>query len=650
MESVESHGILRGSIYLPAGQWKSWKVLAFFEEASIFQQDNGNRVKSWHFSRKHLSSSRSMESGESHGILRGSIYLPAGQWKAWKVMAFFEEASIFQQDNGKRGKSWHSSRKHLSSSRTMESVESHGILRGSIYLPAGQWKAWKVMAFFEEASIFEQDNGKSWHFSRKHLSSSRTMESVEVMAFFDEASIFQQDNGKRGKSWHSSRKHLSSSRTMESVESHGIFRGSIYLPAGQWKAGKVMAFFEEASIFQQDNGKRGKSWHSSRKHLSSSRTMESVESHGILRGSIYLRAGQWKAWKVMAFFEEASIFQQDNGKRGKSWHSSRKHLSSSRTMESHGIFRGSIYRPAGQWKAWKSWHSSMKHLSSSRTMESVESHGILRGSIYLPAGQWKAWKVMAFFEEASIFEQDNGKRGKSWHFSRKHISSSRTMESVESLGIFRGSIYLRAGQWKALKVMAFFEEASIFEQDNGKRGKSWHSSRKHLSSSRTMEIVESLGILRGSIYLPAGQWKSCKVLAFFEEASIFQQVNGKRGKSWHSSRKHLSSSRTMESVESHGILRGSIYLPAGQWKAWKVMAFFEEASIFEQDNGKRGKSWHSSRKHLSSSRTMESVESHGILRGSIYLRAGQWKVMAFFEEASIVQQDNGKRGSHGILR
>ena len=71
-------------------------------------------------------------------------------------MTFFEEASIFQQDNGKRGKSWHSSRKHLSSSRTMESVESHDILRGSIYLPAGQWKAWKVLAFFEEASIFLQ--------------------------------------------------------------------------------------------------------------------------------------------------------------------------------------------------------------------------------------------------------------------------------------------------------------------------------------------------------------------------------------------------------------------------------------------------------------------------------------------------------------
>ena len=548
--------------------------MAFFEEASIFQQDNGKRGKSWHFSRKHLSSSRSMESGESHGILRGSIYLPAGQWKAWKVMAFFEEASIFQQDNGKRGKSWHSSRKHLSSSRTMESVESHGILRGSIYLPAGQWKAWKVMAFFEEASIFEQDNGKSWHFSRKHLSSSRTMESVEVMAFFDEASIFQQDNGKRGKSWHSSRKHLSSSRTMESVESHGILRGSIYLRAGQWKAWKVMAFFEEAYIFQQDNGKRGKSWHSSRKRLSSSRTMESGE--------------------VMAFFEEASIFQQDNGKRGKSWHSSRKHLSSSRTMESHGIFRGSIYRPAGQWKAWKSWHSSMKHLSSSRTIESVESHGILRGSIYLPAGQWKAWKVMAFFEEASIFEQDNGKRGKSWHFSRKHISSSRTMESVESHGILRGSVYLPAGQWKV--------------------GKSWHSSRKHLSSSRTMESVESHGILRGSIYLTAGQWKAWEVMAFFEEASIFEQDNGKRGKSWHSSRKHHSSSRTMESVESHGILRGSIYLPAGQWKAWKVMAFVEQASIFQQDNGKRGMSWHSSRTHLSSNRTMESVESHGILR------------------------------------
>ena len=105
-----------------------------------------------------------------------------------------------------------------------------------------------------------------------------------------------------------------------------------------------------------------------------------------------------------------------------------------------------------------------------------------------------------------------------------------------------------------------------------------------------------------------------KVMAFFDEASIFQQDNGKRGKSWHSSRKHLSSSWIMESGESHGILRGSIYLPAGQWKAWKVMAFFEEASIFEQDNGKRGKSWHSSMKHLSSSRTMESVESHGILR------------------------------------
>ena len=145
---------------------------------------------------------------------------------------------------------------------------------------------------------------------------------MKVMAFFEEASIFQQDNGKRGKSWH--------------------FRGSIYLRAGQWQAGKVMAFFDEASIFEQDNGKRGKSWHSSRKHISSSRTMESVESHGILRGSIYLRAGQWKAWKVMAFFEEASIFQQDNGKRGKSWHSSRKHLTSSRTMESgesHGILR-----------------------------------------------------------------------------------------------------------------------------------------------------------------------------------------------------------------------------------------------------------------------------------------------------------------------
>ena len=282
---------------------------------------------------------------------------------------------------------------------------------------------------------------------------------------------------------------------------------------------KVMAFFDEASIFQQDNGKRGKSWHSSRKHLSSSWIMESGESHGILRGSIYLPAEQWKAWKVMAFFEEASIFEQDNGKRGKSW------------------------------------HSSMKHLSSSRTMESVESHGILRGSIYLPAGQWKAWKVMAFFDEASIFEQDNGKRGKSWHSSRKHLSSSRTMESVESHGILRGSIYLPAGQWKAVKVMAFFDEASIFQQDNGKRGKSWHSSRKHLSSSRTMESVESHGILRGSIYLPAGQWKSWKVLAFFEEASIFEQDNGKRGKSWHSSRKHLSSSRTMESVESHGILR-----------------------------------------------------------------------------------------------
>ena len=232
-------------------------------------------------------------------------------------------------------------------------------------------------------------------------------------------------------------------------------------------------------------------------------------------------------------------------------------------------------------------------------------------------------KVMAFFEEASIFQQDNGKRGKSWHSSRKHssrkhLSSSiylrRTMESVESHGILRGSIYLPAGQWKAWKVMAFFDEASIFEQDNGKRGKSWHSSRKHLSSSRTMESVEIHGILRGSIYLPAGQWKAVKVMAFFDEASIFQQDNGKRGKSWHSSRKHLSSSRTMVSVESHGILRGSIYLPAGQWKSWKVLAFFEEASIFEQDNGKRGKSWHSSRKHLSSSRTMESVESHGILR------------------------------------
>ena len=170
--------------------------------------------------------------------------------------------------------------------------------------------------------------------------------------------------------------------------------------------------------------------------------------------------------------------------------------------------------------------------------------------------------------------------------------------------------------------MAFFDEASIFEQDNGKRGKSWHSSRKHLSSSRTMESVEKHRILRGSIYLPAGQWKAVKVMAFFDEASIFQQDNGKRGKSWHSSRKHLSSSRTMESVESHGILRGSIYLPAGQWKSWKVLAFFEEASIFEQGNGKRGKSWHSSRKHLSSSRTMESVESRGILRGSIYLPAG----------------------------
>ena len=41
--------------------------------------------------------------------------------------------------------------------------------------------------------------------------------------------------------------------------SHGILRGSIYLPAGQWKVGKVMAFFDEAYIFQQDNGKRGKS-------------------------------------------------------------------------------------------------------------------------------------------------------------------------------------------------------------------------------------------------------------------------------------------------------------------------------------------------------------------------------------------------------
>ena len=160
MESVENHGILRGSIYLPAGQWKAWKVMAFFEEASIFQQDNGKRGKSWHSSRKHLSSSRTMESVESHGILRGSIYLPAGQWKAWKVMTFIEEASIFEQDNGKRGKSWHSSRKHLSSSRTMESGESHGILRGSIYLPAGQWKAWKIMTFFEEASIFQHDNGK----------------------------------------------------------------------------------------------------------------------------------------------------------------------------------------------------------------------------------------------------------------------------------------------------------------------------------------------------------------------------------------------------------------------------------------------------------------------------------------------------------
>ena len=114
--------------------------MAFFDEASIFEQDNGKRGKSWHYSMKHLSSSRTMESVESHGILRGSIYLRAGQWKAWKVMAFFDEASIFQQDNGKRGKSWHSSRKHLSSSRTMESVESHGIFRGSIYLPAGQWK------------------------------------------------------------------------------------------------------------------------------------------------------------------------------------------------------------------------------------------------------------------------------------------------------------------------------------------------------------------------------------------------------------------------------------------------------------------------------------------------------------------------------
>ena len=46
----------------------------------------------------------------------------------------------------------------------------------------------------------------------------------------------------------------------------------------------------------------------------------------------------------------------------------------------------------------------------------------------------------------------------------------------------------------------------------------------------------------------------------------------------------------MESVESHDIHRGSIYLPAGQWKAWKVMTFFEEASIFQQDNGKRGNS------------------------------------------------------------
>ena len=64
-------------------------------------------------------------------------------------MTFFEEASIFEQDNGKRGKSWHSSRKHLSSSRTMKRVESHGILRGSVYLPAGQWKVGKVMAFFE---------------------------------------------------------------------------------------------------------------------------------------------------------------------------------------------------------------------------------------------------------------------------------------------------------------------------------------------------------------------------------------------------------------------------------------------------------------------------------------------------------------------
>ena len=70
----------------------------------------------------------------------------------------------------------------------------------------------------------------------------------------------------------------------------------------------------------------------------------------------------------------------------------------------------------------------------------------------------------------------------------------------------------------------------------------------------------------------------------------------------------------MESVESHDILRGSIYLPAGQWKAWKLMTLIEEAYIFEQDNGKRGKSRHSSRKHLSSSRTMESGKSHDILR------------------------------------